>query len=55
MNLTNYTQIEQAREDVKAHPRGDAVRDQARVHLVQLANERGGCDNTTIIAVEVIP
>lgn len=23
------------------------------VHLVELANERGGCDNTTVIAVEV--
>ena len=35
MNLTNYTQIEQAREDVKAHPRGDAVRDQARVRTAR--------------------
>ena len=25
------------------------------VHLVELANERGGCDNTTVIAVEVAP
>lgn len=52
-----------ATDGLTKHVKHEEVRDILRrvmtkdlaVYLVELANERGGCDNTTVIAVEICP